>query len=138
MEKQIGRGAFGVVFRGQYGDLPVAIKQLNQFDTLDKATRSARMREFRLEIELVANLPPHPNIVQTYGYVRHPRSVVLEFASHGSLLDWVRRRTLDARRLHRILTGVAAGMAHLAAHNIVHRDLAARNVLAHSLNLPAS
>lgn len=66
--------------------------------------------------------------------------VVLKLYENGSLLGYLQREPIKTREMIRILRGVAAGMAHLHAQNIVHRDLAARNILVRTLSraLPVS
>jgi hypothetical protein len=54
MEQEIGRGAFGVVFKGQWRGTPVAVKQIPSF-LMD----AKQMRAFVAEITLMKALRPH-------------------------------------------------------------------------------
>lgn len=80
-----------------------------------------------------SGLPPHPNVVQTFGIsVDGPLPyIVLEFCGGGSLDtklfdDGV---SFSLEEKVRLIKGIARGLLHLHNHNIVHRDLAARNIL---------
>lgn len=46
IEKQIGSGAVGLVFKGFYHGSPVAIKRLST-ELLDKASRKAKRSDFK-------------------------------------------------------------------------------------------
>jgi serine/threonine protein kinase len=83
------------------------------------------------EAKLMANLSPHPNVVQLLGFCFSPFLIVTEFMPGGSLralLDMGGIRMDERMRLD-ILADIAAGMRHLNLEGIVHKDLAARNVL---------
>ena len=70
--------------------------------------------------------------------VGHPKLLVMQLCSRGSLLGVLRQASVNllgkgATEVLKILegycVGVAQGMAHLAKQRLVHRDLASRNVL---------
>jgi hypothetical protein len=54
MEREIGRGAFGVVYKGQWRGIPVAVKQILSAEMNEKDVRS-----FVAEIALMRSLRPH-------------------------------------------------------------------------------
>ena len=102
------------------------------------------------EIDVLKKLPPHPNVVALIGSANTERGssqdifLVLEYCDLGDLkrllLGYNSMATSSnptdrlrlACRLNEFLdfgAQIAAGMDHLARHQIVHRDLAARNVL---------
>jgi serine/threonine protein kinase len=143
--KQIGRGAFGVVFRGEYGGSDVAIKQC----ALNIAADS--IQEFKNEAVFMLNLKRHPNIVSVLGICQNSDDifVVMEFCDGGSLDKYITKPniTIDEKvhilaaaargsysaQVHPIpvwiLTSLSSGILHLHKSNVVHRDIAARNVL---------
>jgi hypothetical protein len=57
--------------------------------------------------------------------------IVVEFASGGSLYSLLHNESLPLSNDEKIFfcKGIASGMGHLHAENIIHRDLAARNIL---------
>eukprot|EP01097_Dermamoeba_algensis_P004890 TRINITY_DN3137_c0_g1_i1.p1 TRINITY_DN3137_c0_g1~~TRINITY_DN3137_c0_g1_i1.p1 ORF type:complete len:567 (+),score=154.12 TRINITY_DN3137_c0_g1_i1:49-1701(+) len=127
-EEELGRGAFGVVFRGKWRLQDVAVKKL--LDTLtDK-----ELEDFKQEAALMTNLRPHRNVVQLIGICSnpdYPLCIVTEFLNSGSLSSLLSKPDfhLTWQLAHSILLGVAAGLYHLHSENILHRDLAARNIL---------
>ncbi|KAL6071243.1 Tyrosine-protein kinase abl1 [Balamuthia mandrillaris] len=134
--KQIGKGSFGVVFKGKWRLTPVAIKLLNN------SLRQEQLQEFRKEVELMQNLRPHSNVVLLLGvclhHPEHPLCIVTELLPNGSLLDFLKKQKSQLPEeeklgwnelMVRIAKGVAAGMQHLHAEQIIHCDLSARNIL---------
>ncbi len=79
-----------------------------------------------------SGIPPHPNLVQTFGVsLDGPNPcIVLEYCGGGSLdqLFKVENGLTNAKRIEYALK-IAYGLAHLHSRSIVHRDLAARNIL---------
>lgn len=65
--KELGKGAFGIVFKGQWRHTDVAIKKL----LTDKLSEK-QMEDFSNEAKLIASLRPHKNIVQFYGVTYSP------------------------------------------------------------------
>ena len=86
------------------------------------------------EASLMAQLR-HPNIISLVGVCTagEPKTLVLQFCEHGSLLSFLKRHTgfssLQHKSKFQILLDIATGMDFLSRLHIVHRDLAARNVL---------
>jgi serine/threonine protein kinase len=60
LEKEIGSGSFGVVFKGRWRQWAVAVKQLKSNVSPD----SSAYEEFLHEAALMSALPPHPNVVR--------------------------------------------------------------------------
>jgi hypothetical protein len=128
---ELGRGAYGVVFRGKWRLQDVAVKQvLNHGQPLSEK----QLREFRDEAALMMNMRPHRNVVQLLGVCTnpaHPIMCITEFLDGGSLESKLHdpKVFLNWQQITTIAQGIAAGMYHLHCENILHRDLAARNVL---------
>eukprot|EP00039_Didymoeca_costata_P008903 m.118487 g.118487 ORF g.118487 m.118487 type:complete len:1623 (+) comp14278_c0_seq1:281-5149(+) len=136
--EEIGRGAFGRVFKGsldesKFGGVPpylVAIKEVENADGTD---------EFISEATIMALVSVHENILTLIGVVTSgfPRMMILPFCENGSLLSYLKKRAaeseLDTKQRVMFVLDIARGMEHLGEkHNLVHRDLAARNVLVDS------
>jgi len=125
-DHQIGKGAFGEVWRGKWCEVDVAIKKL--LDSLDEK----QQEEFLAEAKVMSSLRNHPNVVLFLGVTQspHPLCIITEFLEKGSLLNYLHNHPkveIDVRM--KIVKGIAHGMLHLHSENIVHRDLAARNIL---------
>eukprot|EP01090_Pellita_catalonica_P004586 TRINITY_DN143_c0_g1_i4.p1 TRINITY_DN143_c0_g1~~TRINITY_DN143_c0_g1_i4.p1 ORF type:complete len:127 (+),score=16.81 TRINITY_DN143_c0_g1_i4:180-560(+) len=74
-KEDLGRGSFGIVKRGYWKDVEVAIKSVK-----------APLEEIFLELELMASLPPHPNVLRLYGVCLRPKiRIILEYINGGSL-----------------------------------------------------
>eukprot|EP01114_Cavostelium_apophysatum_P009786 TRINITY_DN2304_c0_g1_i7.p1 TRINITY_DN2304_c0_g1~~TRINITY_DN2304_c0_g1_i7.p1 ORF type:complete len:579 (+),score=114.98 TRINITY_DN2304_c0_g1_i7:230-1738(+) len=126
VEKEIGRGAFGVVWKGTWRATPVAVKRI-----ISEFISPEALLDFQREMKVMMGMKYHVNVLQMYGMCTRPFSIVTEFVETGSLWNYIRRAdpplTEDQRR--QIIIGIARGMLHLHFQNIIHRDLACRNVL---------
>ncbi|XP_062188573.1 receptor-like serine/threonine-protein kinase SD1-8 [Phragmites australis] len=131
-ENIIGRGGFGLVYKGQLPDgQQVAVKKLSAENTMQG------LKEFMNEVFLIAKLQ-HRNLVRLLGCCVHcsERMLVYEYMSNKSLdafiFDERRRATLNWKARLDIILGIARGVLYLhqdSRLNIIHRDLKAANVL---------
>jgi len=164
---ELGQGAFGKVIQGQvhgavlqtelstvsgcplvicHGDvspITVAVKMTKEHCS------EQEILDLVKEIEIMKAVGGHVNIVNLLAACTQPTGkpllAILEYAEHGNLRDYLRRRRgfgrfsreeldIDPRPvgLKEMLSfawQVARGMEFLASRRCVHRDLAARNVL---------
>ncbi|TVU27330.1 hypothetical protein EJB05_29933, partial [Eragrostis curvula] len=131
-ENEIGRGGFGIVYKGQLPDgQQVAVKKLAAENTV------RGLNEFINEVVLIAKLQ-HCNLVRLLGCCIHSseRMLVYEYMSNKSLdsfiFDGRRRATLSWNTRFDIILGIARGVLYLHQDSrlkIIHRDLKAANVL---------
>jgi predicted Ser/Thr protein kinase len=120
---ELGSGDFGKVYEGEWHKSKVAIK----------VNTSGDLESFYNEAELMLNLRPHPNVVQTLGYCQESDKlvVVVEFCDGGSL----DKKLFDENDFvspidqFNLIWNIAKGVYHLHENKIIHRDLAARNIL---------
>nr|CDS26764.1 tyrosine protein kinase Btk29A [Hymenolepis microstoma] len=127
----IGKGQFGVVKRGKFRNIPVAVKQMveNAMNEEDFIEEAKNMRFLN-----------HPNLVQLFGVVlkKRPIMIITEYMKYGSLRDFLRQRQTQFCNRPVVLADICAqvgnGMAYLEREQFVHRDLAARNCLVKSVS----
>jgi hypothetical protein len=125
--EQLGQGGSGQVFKGTWKNTTVALKV-----SMTQANQSVIR-----ELELMMQLRPHPNIVQLLGFSVHPETdsiiLIIEFCEGGSLDKKLYDGEVEISLQTSVqwLTGIAKGLNHLHANNVIHRDVAARNVLIH-------
>jgi tRNA A-37 threonylcarbamoyl transferase component Bud32 len=128
IEREIGRGGMGVVYKARQVGLnrTVAIKMIldGQYAT------AGEIRRFRAEGEAIAKLR-HPNVVGVYdlGQVGKKPYFVLEYVSGGSLDRRLRDGPLPVPEAVALAAALADGVAAAHAAGIVHRDLKPANIL---------
>ncbi|ELR11090.1 serine/threonine protein kinase [Acanthamoeba castellanii str. Neff] len=127
--KQVGLGSYGVVYRGKWKGVEVAVKRF-----IKQKLDERRMLEFRAEMAFLSELH-HPNIVLFIGAcVKKPNlCIVTEFMKQGSLKDILANNTIKLAWKHklRLLRSAALGINYLHSLHpvIVHRDLKPSNLL---------
>jgi hypothetical protein len=136
--KKLGEGSFGAVWlcRWQQKD---GKRRLVALKKLMSSMMNSHVNDFFREATLMTGIAPHKNVVKIYGLCQEQSnfSLVMEFLRVGSLDSYIQEQVYSGEDLpgwnkhdlHRIVIGIARGMAHLASQGVVHRDLAARNVL---------
>jgi serine/threonine protein kinase len=101
IERMLGKGGNGEVFRAKYKDKTIAVKRITRIDT-------ESIERFRHECFLMKGLR-HPNIVRLIGVCWDEKLVgcCLEYVSNGSLEDWLRSDFKRVRQNHRTAYGNA-------------------------------
>ncbi|KXZ44336.1 hypothetical protein GPECTOR_69g429 [Gonium pectorale] len=139
LERRIGSGAYGTVYRGRWSGRPVACKVVPLLEGDSGAVCPKAVESIRQEVQVLSRLS-HPHIVQFYGACLAPPHVCIveELAAGGSLhnrLHAKRRGSNEKLRppmsyveVLRLGLEVASAMAYLHPH-VVHRDLKPQNVL---------
>eukprot|EP01119_Soliformovum_irregulare_P009843 TRINITY_DN236_c0_g1_i30.p1 TRINITY_DN236_c0_g1~~TRINITY_DN236_c0_g1_i30.p1 ORF type:complete len:1136 (+),score=227.63 TRINITY_DN236_c0_g1_i30:496-3408(+) len=120
VEKKIGEGQFGEVFRGTWDGNTVAMKKMKEDDAEDFVSEMATLSKV-----------VHPHVVQYFGMVRVEEQVYLmmEYMSLGSVKSGMKMLDGNVRSMLDVAAQSAAGMIHLHDKGILHRDLALRNIL---------
>ncbi|XP_078053623.1 fibroblast growth factor receptor homolog 1 [Augochlora pura] len=145
----LGEGAFGKVIRAQTNTGKPGIPNVVAVKMLKEGHTDAEMMDLVSEMEMMKMIGKHVNIINLLGACTQggPLYVVVEFAPHGNLRDFLRdhrpssgyeptigqdakeKKTLTQKDLVSFAYQVARGMEYLASRRCIHRDLAARNVL---------
>lgn len=126
---EVGRGGFATVFRARElsTDRDVAVKVLSV--ELDDSNR----RRFRREIEILARLSEHPNVVTLYGSgitASGRPYLVMPFLSKGSLADRLRDEgRLSSNEVERIESEIGAALRVAHEMGVVHADIKPQNVM---------
>lgn len=127
LEKRVGAGAFGEVYRASDTEVPghvVALKLLYQPATSPEA-RAAALRE----LHLIASVF-HPSIVQfkDHGWHENRLWFVMPWYQGESLEARMRRAPLGREEAHRIFTSLARALSAMHAAGIRHQDVKPDNV----------
>ncbi|XP_043460823.1 fibroblast growth factor receptor homolog 1-like isoform X2 [Leptopilina heterotoma] len=145
----LGEGAFGKVVRAQTNTGKPGIPSIVAVKMLKEGHTDSEMMDLVSEMEMMKMIGKHVNIINLLGACTQggPLYVVVEFAPHGNLRDFLRdhrpssgyeltisddqkeKKTLTQKDLVSFAYQVARGMEYLASRRCIHRDLAARNVL---------
>ncbi|XP_065866574.1 probable serine/threonine-protein kinase PBL5 [Euphorbia lathyris] len=122
----LSEGGFGSVFRGDIGELKIAVKQHNSESFQGE-------KEFKAEVNVLSTAR-HENLVMLLGSCSEGsnRLLVYEYVCNGSLdqhLSKFSRRPLCWKKRMKIALGAAKGLQYLHENNIVHRDMRPNNIL---------
>jgi serine/threonine protein kinase len=133
LDEMIGRGGFGVVYRGRdtgLHDKPVVIKIL-----LDHVDRAWFLRKFAEECKALARIR-HPGVVGILDQGETPERtpfLVMEFVEGETLQSAIGEGRMELARVGRLIQQIGAALG--AAHNqgVCHRDLKPANIVLRDL-----
>lgn len=133
MQKKLGEGAFGEVWKGKLlrildasgQPVPVAVKTAKL-----EAMNKEQIKELMREARLMRNLD-HINVVKFYGVAagQEPLYVIMELADGGALDSALAKQHFPIIKKYEMILQAASGLAYIHASNLIHRDVAARNCL---------
>ncbi|KAG8503949.1 hypothetical protein CXB51_002233 [Gossypium anomalum] len=131
---KLGKGGFGTVYNGSWGNKDVAVKRVSKKSNQGK-------QEFIAEVTTIGNLN-HKNLVKLIGwcYERRELLLVYEYMPNGSLDKYIfcdEKASMVESRLNweqrqNIIQGAAQALEYL--HNgcqkrVLHRDIKASNIM---------
>ena len=121
------KGAFGVVYKGMYCGVPVAIKELRE------ELEGKEGKSFRIEGKEM-KLLRHPFICEYVGYMENPYRIVTrlyprDLSTALAELDASGKPVLTREDKFRIAYQLAAALLYLHKNGILHRDVKLDNIL---------
>jgi len=133
IEKELGKGAMGVVYYGKDPKIgrTVAIKTLALSEEFEaNELQDVKVRFFR-EAETAGRLN-HPNIVSIYdaGEEHDLAYIAMEFLKGKDLVSYTRPgNLLPLPKLMNIIASVADALDYAHKQNVVHRDIKPANIM---------
>jgi serine/threonine protein kinase len=133
LEKEIGRGGFGVVFRAidkQLHDRKVVVKLLLA------DTSQWHRRKFRHEVQALSRIS-HPGIVSVVDAGEGPGGrpfLVMEFVSGTPLRSLMIAGTVEFKKVAAIVRQLGSALQAAHARGVWHRDLKPENILIQTLD----
>ncbi len=133
IERELGRGAMGVVFLGKDPKINrmVAIKTLKFEDDIDAEDQKALKERFFREAESAGRLS-HPNIVTIYdtGEDQDMCYIAMELLDGRDLKDWSSKdKLMPMRDVLEMIAKVAESLDYAHEQGIVHRDIKPANIM---------
>ena len=129
----IGSGGFAKVYK-------VYDFANRKYVVLKVADVRPELKKFTLqnEVELVNQLPPHPNVIRYEACYRFNTGIagdmdfaVLPFYELGNLEQFLDNANPSFTEKKQIIRGILEGVRFLHQKNCIHRDLKAQNILVH-------
>lgn len=140
----LGRGSFGIVLKGVWGGIVVAVKLPNK--ELDSGTSPEALSELCDELRVFRHLR-HPNIATLHGAIVDPAlrrvSLVVELVRGMVLCSFICRggqggsvRGPSTLERYQVLLGVCSALLHLHTREpcIVHSNLSSSNIMVEDHN----
>ena len=141
-DQDLGRGAYGRVFKARYRGSLCAAKEIHSILIEAAYTPAERRRlqsNFIRECDHCSKLN-HPNIVHFIGIYHPPQQlfpVMIMELMDESLTAYAEKPNISFKRRMSILHDVAEGLSYLHSRNppVIHRDLSPNNILLKHLPL---
>ena len=127
---ELGRGAMGVVYKGEDPSLDrtVALKTVILSD--EAAERTEYRKRFFLEAKAAGRLS-HPQIITVYDFGQEGEVayMAMEFLKGTELRTRMKEGTISVPEAVHIAEQVAQGLGYAHEHGVVHRDIKPSNIM---------
>jgi len=127
IEKLIGSGAFGSVYRGKRkrDNLQIAIKIIDLEESKEDISTINR------EIKALVDGKSCSQLTNYYGSTLHGTKlwIIMEYVDGGSILDRLKEKLLDEKEIAVVVREVLEGLKYLGNEGKIHRDIKAANIL---------
>jgi serine/threonine protein kinase len=131
IEKEIGRGGFGVVFKARHSDIGRVVACKVLLATSANKEPSA-LERFRREATIAASLD-YPNTVRVFDYGETDEGIfyiIMEFVAGKPLLDILTEHgSISPKRAVHILRQLLYALSEAHAQGFVHRDVKPENMM---------
>ncbi|XP_063989631.1 pelle-like serine/threonine-protein kinase pik-1 [Diachasmimorpha longicaudata] len=133
----LGRGGFGIVYRGLWKNTEVAIKKIERKGPETDESYAQQLQQLLRELTIL-NSRPHENILSLYAFSMGGEApcLVYQFMINGSLADRLQLRhgtpPLTWLQRHEIAKGTARGLQYLheiGEKPLIHGDIKSANIL---------
>lgn len=133
VEKELGKGAMGVVYMGRDPKINrvVAIKTMALSQEFDESELADVKERFFREAETAGRLN-HPNIVTMYdaGEEHDLAYIAMEFLKGRDLVPYTKAGALlSVNQVSSIVARVADALSYAHSNNVVHRDIKPANIM---------
>jgi formylglycine-generating enzyme required for sulfatase activity/serine/threonine protein kinase len=127
--EEIGRGGMGAVYKALHPHFKkyVALKEVRA----ELANDPQAQHRFEQEAELLARLPPHPNLVMVRDALLWEGRLylVMDYIEGQPLSQLLQKGALPPSRVLELLDQILSGLEAIHRCGIVHRDLKPSNIL---------
>lgn len=127
IEKELGRGAMGVVYQA----FDTVLERQVAIKTIASTIRDENLRERFIREARAAGKLLHPNIITIYDFGVHENQlfISMEFVPGTDLLDLINSRPeLDVGQKLNIVRQICLGLDFAHAHGVFHRDVKPANI----------
>ncbi len=133
IERQLGKGAMGVVYLGRDTKLDrlVAIKTLSLFEEFDANDLQETIIRFFREASAAGRLY-HKDIIRIYdaGGEQDLAYIAMEFFKGGNLVPYSRQENLlSINMVLEIVGRIASALDYAHQHQVIHRDIKPANIM---------
>jgi eukaryotic-like serine/threonine-protein kinase len=126
---ELGRGAYGVVWKARHRLLPdrvVALKVLSEHHWSSSEARARSLREAIAVLKL-----DHPSVATLYDAEEQEGQlyIAFRFIDGRSVSQELASGRMELRRAVSIAREAASGLAHAHEHGVIHRDVSPGNIM---------